>query len=121
MVGVGVGSAVLVLVLHAQAAGLAPSWPEQLSSAHSHNDQEQAEPLALALAAGFASVEADVWWRGGRIAVSHSPFGDKGSLDDLYLKPLQARVDRLGSVHGDGRPFWLWVDLKRRHQQLQLR
>jgi len=57
-------------------------------------------------------VEADVWLRDGEIIVSHDPSVGRGRLEDLYLIPLQERVDRLGSVYGDGRPFYLWIDLK---------
>jgi hypothetical protein len=84
----------------------------ELSVAHSHNDYEQPRPLAQALEAGFQSVEADVWLRGGEIVVSHMGVLDLGRLADLYLQPLQDRVDRLGSVFGDGRGFLLWLDLK---------
>lgn len=89
-----------------------------LAVAHSHNDYEQSEPLSLALRAGFPSVEADIWWRGGDIVVSHSPFENRGRLTDLYLRPLQDRVDALGSVYGDGRPFYLWIELKEPSREL---
>jgi len=83
-----------------------------LKVAHSHNDYEQRAPLKDALQAGFASVEADVWWGDGQLPVAHLPFLSRGGLEELYLGPLQARVDRLGSVYGDGEPFYLWIDLK---------
>lgn len=86
--------------------------PERMGRAHSHNDYEQPRPLADALDYGYRSVEVDVWWADGRILVAHRPFSFRGSLEELYLDPLQARVDRLGSVHGDGLPFHLWIDLK---------
>jgi hypothetical protein len=41
------------------------------------------------------------------LLVSHLGIIFKGTLEDLYLKPLQERVNRWGSVHGDGRPFLL--------------
>jgi hypothetical protein len=80
--------------------------------AHAHNDYEHARPLEDALDARFYSVEADVWFADGRFEVSHNGWGAKGTLEALYLAPLQARVDSQGSVHGDGLPFTLWVDLK---------
>lgn len=80
---------------------------------HAHNDYEHARPLADALDNKFYSVEADLWFDDGKLTVSHLGFGSKGSLKDLYLDPLQARVDANGgSVHGDGVQFTLWVDLK---------
>jgi hypothetical protein len=86
-----------------------------LAHAHAHNDYEHARPLLDALAAGFHSVEADVWFAGGRFEVSHLGFSPKGTLEDLYLAPLQKRVDELGSVLGDGQAFVLWLDLKDSH------
>lgn len=80
--------------------------------AHAHNDYEHERPLLDALDNNFYSVESDVFMVEGEILVAHD-FGDwKGTLKDLYLDPLQARVDELGSVHGDGKPFYLWVDFK---------
>ncbi len=85
---------------------------DPLAIAHSHNDYEQAHPLWDALQAGFTSVEADVWWNGQDVVVSHLPMFELGTLEELYLKPLQELVDRRGSVQGDGRTFNLWLDLK---------
>ncbi len=59
-----------------------------------------------------------MWLRDGQVVVSHVPFVDRGRLEDLYLVPLQERVDRLGSVYGDGRPFYLWIDLKESRPEL---
>lgn len=106
---------VLATVLHAHGLSAQALARTVLAVAHSHNDYEQRRPLAQALEAGFPSVEADVWLRGHEIVVSHHGFFDfsvRGRLEDLYLKPLQERVDQLGSVHGDGEPFYLWIDLK---------
>lgn len=80
---------------------------------HAHNDYNQTRPLLDALDAKFYSVEADIWGRGGDLIVSHDNITVKGTLKELYLDPLQARVDqRGGSVHGDGVQFVLWIDLK---------
>lgn len=80
--------------------------------AHAHNDYEHERPLQDALDQGLASVEADVWHRDGDVVVSHDPWTSRGTLADLYLEPLAARVAAQGSVHGDGAPFFLWLDLK---------
>lgn len=79
---------------------------------HSHNDYEQDRPLLIALESRLDSVEADVWWVDGRILLSHFGLDFVGSLEKLYLKPLQERVNRLGSVYGDGKEFLLWIDIK---------
>ncbi|MDP2342373.1 MAG: hypothetical protein Q8O67_15565 [Deltaproteobacteria bacterium] len=81
-------------------------------AAHAHNDYEHERPLDDALAAGFASVEVDVWFRDGGVQVSHDAFGSKGTLDALYLQPLEERLAKQRSVHGDGAVFTLWLDLK---------
>ncbi len=80
--------------------------------AHSHNDYSGRTPLVDALNHRFDSVEADIWLVGGRLLVSHMGFVFRGELEALYLDPLQKRVDAQGSVHGDGKPFYLWLDLK---------
>jgi hypothetical protein len=96
--------------------GVAP--PASLK--HAHNDYEHARPLLDALDQGFESVEADVWLDGDDIGVSHTGVPFKGSLRALYLDPLAARVAaRSGSVHGDRRPFFLWIDLKQGDAKLQ--
>lgn len=87
---------------------------------HAHNDYEHARPLLDALAQGFESVEADVWLDGADVGVSHDGRPFRGSLAALYLDPLEQRIAANGgSVHGDGRPFYLWVDLKQGSPALQ--
>jgi hypothetical protein len=87
--------------------------------AHAHNDYEHARPLLDALDAGFRSVETDVYYAGGTLAVSHDGLRSKGTLESLYLAPLQERVTRHGgSVYGDGKPFRLVIDLKDAHDEL---
>lgn len=79
---------------------------------HAHNDYEHGRPLFDALDRGFESVEVDVWLNGNDIGVSHNGAPFKGSLTSLYLDPLKALVDRQGSVLRNGRPFFVWLDLK---------
>lgn len=89
-----------------------------LAYAHAHNDYEHDRPLEDALERGFHSVEADVYFSGGAFEVSHYGFGAKGTLEDLYLKPLQAKVDASGSVQPSGAPFTLWIDFKEGNDEL---
>jgi hypothetical protein len=87
---------------------------------HAHNDYEHPRPLADALEQGFQSVEADLWLDGAEIGVSHDGAPFKGSLKALYLEPLATRLAaNNGSVHGDGQPFYLWLDLKQGSPALQ--
>lgn len=79
---------------------------------HSHNDYLRVRPLEDALEQGFRSVEADVWLTGDSVRVSHLGWIYDGTLAELYLDPLEARVRARGSVLGDGEPFLLWLDLK---------
>ena len=79
---------------------------------HSHNDYEHARPLMDALDNRFYSVEADFWLVNGELLISHHEGNYKGTLKDLYLDPLQKRVDEKGSVQGDGEAFYLWLDIK---------
>ena len=90
-------------------------------TAHSHNDYRHARPLELALEHHFASVEADIWLVDGQVIVGHDEGENYGSLARLYLDPLQRRVERSGSVHGDGEPFLLWVDIKDGQDELRAR
>lgn len=80
---------------------------------HSHNDYSRSAPLELAVRSGFESVEADIWRWGNDLQVGHIPFIFKGTLRELYLYPLLFQVMRNGgSVHGDGRTFYLWIEFK---------
>ena len=88
--------------------------------AHAHNDYEHTRPLFDALDQKFQSVEADIWWSGSDLGVSHSGAPYKGTLRELYLAPLEQYVEaNHGSVYGDGQPFFLWVDLKQGSTALQ--
>lgn len=87
--------------------------------AHAHNDYEHERPLLDALDNRFYSVEADVWFVDGEILVAHDQGDYKGSLKDLYLDPLQKRVDEKNSVHGDGESFYLWIDIKDGRSELR--
>ena len=92
--------------------------PDLLTLAHSHNDYEHPRPLQDALQQGFHSVEADIWLVEGELLVAHDKGAYKGSLKELYLDPLQELVTQKGSVHGDGKPFLLWIDIKDGSQDL---
>ena len=47
---------------------------------HAHNDYQHDRPLHDALAARVHSVEADVWFSGGRFEVSHLGLLSKGTI-----------------------------------------
>ena len=80
---------------------------------HAHNDEQHARPLLDALENRFYSVEVDIWVdKDGIIQVSHETGVSKGTLKELYLDPLQARVKEKGSVFGDRVDFYLWLDIK---------
>jgi hypothetical protein len=88
-----------------------PTFPPSFK--HAHNDYEHTRPLLDALDQNFESVEADVWLNGSDIGVSHGGAPFKGTLKALYLDPLAARIAaNNGSVYGDAKTFYLWLDLK---------
>lgn len=82
------------------------------SIAHSHNDFAQDRPLDLALELGYSSIEVDVTDRRNDIAVVHLGFTTYGTLREMYLDPLQKRVNEKGSVYGDGKKFHLWIEMR---------
>jgi hypothetical protein len=110
-----------LLILLAAPSSAAGSFESILARGHSHNDYDHRVPLHEALDSGFNSVEADVWFRRGDIWLSHTglPWDWKGTLRSVYLDPLQALIDRKGSVYGDEKPFYLWIDIKDGGEELR--
>ncbi len=94
----------------------ASSHPRPLTNAHAHNDYRHPRPLLDALELGFSSVEADVFLVDDTLLVGHdhSELSPDRTLESLYLKPLQARLDAFaGRIHpGSAAPFFLLIDLK---------
>lgn len=87
------------------------------SNAHSHNDYEQLFPLTTAYNEKFGSIEADIFWRNGELLVAHSEkelAAKHRTLEDLYLKPLQAYIEKnKGYIYADtARQLQLMIDLK---------
>lgn len=110
---------------------------------HSHNDYDRARPLDEALHAGADSVEVDVhlqsrvkWKRPSlsqvfdgdlgfrkekKLMIGHDGFeafmrGD--NLEEMYLKPLQEKVDAHGGQLPDG-PLTLVIELKSKGEEGQ--
>ncbi|SCK23664.1 hypothetical protein YUWDRAFT_01698 [Streptomyces sp. AmelKG-D3] len=90
--------------------------PRPLRHAHAHNDYLHPRPLHDALAHGFTSVEADVFFVDGELLVAHEPaeLDPRRTLAALYLEPLRALVRAgHGSVYPHHRtPFQLLIDIK---------
>jgi alkaline phosphatase len=86
------------------------------ANAHSHNDYEQPVPLYTAYYAGFGSIEADVFLRNDSLLVAHTlrDLPKARTLDDLYLRPLQAIIqNNKGYVYADtSRKLQLMIDIK---------
>ena len=105
----------LMLGLIAQFAAIKAADVAPLKQAHAHNDYLHDRPLLDALDHGFASVEADVFLVDGELLVAHTrrELQPQRTLQKLYLDPLRGRIKaKGGSVHGDGKPFHLLIDLK---------
>lgn len=86
-----------------------------LVRAHSHNDYTRTRPLFDALAAGFNSVEADVFLVGDRLLVGHHRWllNDRLTLQGLYLDPLRACArTNAGKIHSGVPTFWLLIEIK---------
>ena len=81
--------------------------------AHAHNDYEHQRPLGDAMAAGFTSVEADVYLINGNLLVAHDRSDAKSgrTLQTLYLEPLKKHFSTRQTVPNKA-PFWLMVDIK---------
>lgn len=106
MIGMVLG---LVAGLHSDFARAAGA----VGPLHSHNDYSHRKPLRLALQNGFESVEADIWKIGNQLKVGHFPPLFRGTLGELYLFPLLMETFRNGgSVYGDGKTFYLWIEFK---------
>ena len=102
----------LSLLLLAVASALAA---EPLPQAHAHNDYEHKRPLLDALAHGFCSVEADVYWTNSALLVAHDAdkVNAKRTLQALYLDPLRERVKQNGGrVYSNGPSVMLLIDFK---------
>ncbi len=82
------------------------------SIAHSHNDYQQSRPLDTAIEQGFRSIEVDVIDRRGQVRVTHIGLWTDGTLKELYLDRLQKLVNERGSVHGDGKKFYIWIEIR---------
>lgn len=107
--------------LRSDAAGLNPAprgfrFGTPLDRAHAHNDYLHTHPLWDALAQGFTSVEADVWYRNGKLLLGHTVLGtlSERPVEDWYLKPLAAIVRQNGGevYSGWGGTFQLLIDIK---------
>lgn len=102
----------LLLIFLAVASALAV---EPLPQAHAHNDYEHKRPLLDALAHGFCSVEADVYWTNGALLVAHDAdkVDAKRTLQAMYLEPLRERVKQNGGrVYSNGPSLLLLIDFK---------
>ena len=91
-----------------------------LAKAHSHNDEEQAQPLHLALSAGYCSIEADIHAdSGGSLHLGHYIPTEK-TLTSTYLRPLKRLAMKqpgrplfaLASTLGVCEQITLLIDLK---------
>jgi len=87
-----------------------------VANAHSHNDYEQPVPLYTAYHEGFGSIEADIFWHNGELLVAHNKeeLPLHRTLEELYLKPLQAFIEKNnGHIYADSaRRLQLMIDIK---------
>jgi hypothetical protein len=82
---------------------------------HTHNDYKKDRPLFDSLKSGVRSIEADIyldWPPRKKIRVGHNPWENDGSLEDLYLEPLQKAINNREVVLSPHDPLLLWIDVK---------
>jgi hypothetical protein len=106
---------VLLMVLVGTVATGSCHAVEPLDNAHAHNDYWHQRPLFDALDHGFASVEADIFLRDGKLLIGHElkELNPEKTLESLYLEPLARRVrENGGRVHPGGSRFFLLIDIK---------
>lgn len=106
----------LLFVFLFSPAGAAFSQVTALPNAHAHNDYRHAHPLQDAMACGFTSAEADVFFKRGKFIIAHlTPLlKKKGNLETLYLKPLADSIhNHPGYLYaGYPEPVILLIDIK---------
>lgn len=89
-----------------------------LPNAYAHNDYWHKRPLLDALENGFTYIEADVFLRNGQLIVAHilPCFKKKKTLEELYLKPLLAYVEKNDQKNNEDEaeqaPITLMIDIK---------
>jgi alkaline phosphatase len=87
-----------------------------VANTHSHNDYEQSAPFWAAWQQQFGSIEADIWLVGGRVIIGHDTNEIKTgrTLEEFYVKPLQACVERNhGHPYSDtSRRLQILIDVK---------
>lgn len=73
-----------------------------IANTHSHNDYEQRIPFWMAYNEGFASIEADIWLRNGRLLIGHDTSEIKAgrTLEEYYIRPLLSGLEK-----NNGHPF----------------
>jgi hypothetical protein len=119
--GPAVAAATLILLaacgvdtVRSSPVALPSGCPAGRLPAYAHNDYENDHPLADALSAGYAGVEADVFLVNGTLRVGHDRRAASrgGALESLYVAPLAELVERCGRITPAGAPFLLAIDIK---------
>ena len=103
-----------ILCAVSQLNSFAQSIP--LPNGFAHNDYCHKHPLYDALDNGFTNIEADIFLKDDRLVVAHifPYFKHNRTLENLYLKPLMARIaQNNGKVYANyNTPVILMIDIK---------
>jgi len=94
----------------------AQPYEYSVANAHSHNDYNNLVPFYDAYTNGFGSIEADILLQDGILYVGHGvdDIKLKRTLEDYYLRPLQADVQKNNGhpYANPNQPLQLLIDIK---------
>jgi len=92
------------------------------NSGHSHNDYEQNFPFYQAYYAGMGSIEADVYFKKGKLLVAHNEEDTDPSKDlkTLYIEPIaKAFAKNKGFPYADtSKKLQLLIDIKTGYKEV---
>lgn len=105
---------VAVLVATSGSIEAQTDCPRGSLPAYAHNDYENSRPLVDAVTLGYRGVEADIFLVDDVLRVGHDEGSarDGGTLELLYLRPLQELLTRCGPLVSTRAPFFLALELK---------
>ncbi len=107
---------ILIALIVCLSVTVCKSQNTPIGHGHAHNDYLHTRPLIDALENGFTSIEIDVFLHNNDLVVAHTAtsLNKKKNIEELYLKPIQAIVERNGGTvyKGSQTPVIFMIDFK---------